>query len=257
MAEQPDTILEIAQYWEQIRTCIDIPVIQDQLEDEGISWKYYAEINRWQNALQAIRHVREDPQMWAKVVDPSRFLEDVRRDRLPEVSWVVPEEPYNEHPGASKSVCAGENWTVQYINAVQKSKDWKKTVIVVVWDDFGGFYDHVVPPHTDIMGMGIRTPALIISPYARQGDNPNGGYIDHTTYEFSSVLAFIEELHDLQPMTERDAQASPLAGALDFTSPPRNDKLLLPYRDDCPYGTELGWPDVGRPQGLEEGADYP
>ncbi|HWC32363.1 MAG TPA: alkaline phosphatase family protein, partial [Actinomycetota bacterium] len=250
MADHPERILDIAQYWEEIRTCVNIPVIQDQLEEKDISWKYYAEINRWQNALQAVRHVREDPKMWRKVQDPSQFLEDIRRERLPQVTWVVPEEPYNEHPGGEKSVCAGENWTVQQVNAVMKSKYWKSSVIVIVWDDFGGFYDHVVPPHDDIMGFGIRTPALIISPYARQGDGPNGGYIASTTYEFSSVLRFIAELFALKPMTDRDAQANPLAGALDFESPPRYDKLMFPYRDDCPYGTELGWPDVRREVGL-------
>ena len=87
-------------------------------------------------------------------------------------------------------------------------RHWASTAIVVVWDDFGGFYDPVVPPHYDIMGLGPRTPALIISPYTRAGDNPDGGYVDHTDYEFSSVLRFIEDLHGLKPLTDRDAQAT-------------------------------------------------
>jgi len=96
-----------------------------------------------------------------------------------------------------------------------------------VWDDFGGFYDHVVPPHYDVMGLGPRAPALIISPYTRAGNDPDGGSIDSTTYEFSSVLRFIEELHGLSALTDRDAQASPLAGAFDFTDPPRMDYPTL------------------------------
>ena len=106
-------------------------------------------------------------------------------------------------------------------------------MIVLVWDDFGGFYDHLPPPHYYIMGLGPRTPALIISPWTKRGQNPDGGHIDHTTYEFSSVLRFIEDLHGLKPMTERDAKASPLAGAFDFEAPPRLEKLLFPPRD-CP-----------------------
>lgn len=69
------------------------------------------------------------------------------------------------------------------------------------------------------------------------GRQPRGGYIDHTVYEFSSVLAFIEHLFGLEPMTERDANADPLSGAFDFTQEPRLKKLILPYRQDCPYYT--------------------
>ena len=108
-----------------------------------------------------------------------------------------------------------------------------------MWDDFGGFYDPVKPPHYDIMGLGPRAPALVISPYARRGSNPRGGHIDHTTYEFSSVLRFIEELFHVPAMTQRDMRADPLLGALDFKNPPDLKPLILPYRHDCPYGNDL------------------
>ena len=98
-------------------------------------------------------------------------------------------------------------------------------------------YDPVIPPHYDIMGLGPRTPALIISPYDRRGGNPDGGAVDHTVYEFSSVLRFIELLFKLPAMTERDKQANPLLGALDFRHPPDLKPLVLPYRRDCPYGS--------------------
>jgi len=109
---------------------------------------------------------------------------------------------------------------------------------VVVWDDFGRYYDSVAPPHYDIMGLETSTPALIVSPYTRQGNSPDGGYVDHTDYEFSSVLAFIEKTLGLKPMTERDTRAEPLSGAFDFRHP--NFKpLVLPYRTNCPYGSDL------------------
>jgi phospholipase C len=107
--------------------------------------------------------------MWERVQPPAAFLEDVRNSDLPQVSWLVPPSLYDEHPGNGKSTCAGENWTVQQLNALMRSDHWRTTVAVAVWDDFGGFYDPVPPPHPDIMGMGPRTPALIVSPYARQG----------------------------------------------------------------------------------------
>jgi phospholipase C len=227
----------IGNYWGRMRLCFDIPVLPDQLEEKGISWAYYAELNAWMNALQMIRHVRFGP-MWNHVLDPGRMTRDIRRGDLPAVAWVVPPESYNEHPGGEKSVCAGENWTVNLVNAIMKSEFWRSTAIVLVWDDFGGFYDPVAPPQYDIMGLGPRTPALIISPYTRQGDNRDGGYVDQTEYEFSSVLAFIEQIFDLDPMTERDANASPLSGAFDWANP-NFEKLILPLRQDCPYGTTL------------------
>jgi phospholipase C len=125
-----------------------------------------------------------------------------------------------------------------------------------VWDDFGGFYDPVKPPHVDVMGYGPRTPALIISPWTVQGDNPQDGTVDHTVYDFTSVLRFIEDLHGLPPLTQRDAQADPLSGAFDFTQKPDDHKLILPLRTDCPYGTDSSafgvgaiLPNVGVPYG--------
>jgi phospholipase C len=122
---------------------------------------------------------------------------------------------------------------VQYLNAIQRSEAWPNTAVVIVWDDFGGFYDHMPPPHYDIMGLGPRTPALIISPWTKSGDNPDGGAVDDTVYEFSSVLKFIEDLHGLKPMTDRDARADPLSGAFDFTQEPRLEPLIMEPRD-CP-----------------------
>jgi phospholipase C len=232
-SEVPDQLIRIAAYWEDTRTCIDIKVLPDVLEKEGISWGYYANPDTWMNALQAIRHVRFGP-MWNKVHPPDQFLRDVRQGELPAVSWLIPPEGHpNEHPGSMTNVCEGENWTVEYVNAVMRSDAWANTAIVIVWDDFGGFYDHVVPPHYDIMGLGPRTPALIISPWTTPGDNAEGGSIDSTEYEFSSVLRFIEDLHGLEPMTDRDRKADPLSGAFDFDQEPRLDPLILPQRD-CP-----------------------
>jgi phospholipase C len=232
-AEIPDQLIRIANYWQSTRTCFNIKVLPDKLEAAGVSWKYYAKPDVWMNGLQSIRHVRFGP-MWDQVVDPGTFISDVQSGDLPAVSWLIPPEGLNEHPGERVNVCNGENWTVEQINAVMKSELWASTAIVLVWDDFGGFYDHVKPPHYDIMGLGPRTPALIISPWSRQGDNPDGGYIDHTTYEFSSVLKFIEDLHGLKPLTDRDARANPLRGAFDFTQEPRLDPLVLKPRSPCP-----------------------
>jgi phospholipase C len=232
----PEAFGRVTKYWENVRACIEIDTLPDELEKAGVGWKYYARPDQWQNAMQAVKHIRFGP-LWKKVVDPDTFITDVNKHKLPAVSWLIPPEGLNEHPGNGVSVCAGENWSVQHINAIMRSEYWKSSLIVLVWDDYGGFYDHLPPPHYDIMGLGPRTPALIISPWTRQGDNPAGGYVDSTDYEFSSVLRFIEDRWNLDTLTDRDARADPLTGALDFTKPPRLQPLIKPYRKDCPYNT--------------------
>jgi phospholipase C len=101
--------------------------------------------------------------------------------------------------------------------------------VILFWDDFGGFYDHVEPPHVDIFGLGPRVPLLVISPWAKQG------HVDSTTYEFSSALKFVETIFGLPSMTERDAKANDMLDAFDFEQEPDPEgrKLILKERD-CP-----------------------
>lgn len=228
---------DITKYWESVEACFDFKVLPDQLEKEGISWKYWAADGSWMNALLAIKHIYEDPKIWGpKVAEPHGYFEDgVRRDpviddiedgKLKKVTWIVPPEGENEHPGGP-SVCAGENWSVRHINAIMNSKYWENTAIFLTWDDFGGMYDHVPPPQVDHMGLGLRVPMLIISPWAKEG------YIDSTTYEFSSVLKFIETVNGLECMTDRDCNANNMMSAFDFETTPDFEarKLLLSERE--------------------------
>ena len=125
---------------------------------------------------------------------------------------------------------------MEHVNAIMHSKYWRDTAVVIAWDDFGGFYDHLAPPHFDVLGLGPRTPALIISPWTRTGSSPDGGYVDHTEYEFSSVLRLIENAFGLRSMTQRDRQADPLSGAFDFSQKPHLKRLILPYQHCSGYG---------------------
>ncbi|MDQ3986514.1 MAG: hypothetical protein M3280_08470 [Actinomycetota bacterium] len=240
---------EITQYWESVRACFDFEVIMDQLEERGISWKYWAADGSWMNALLAIEHIYNDPKLWGpKVQDPlpevgeEAFLESIEKEKLKQVTWVVPPPGENEHPGGP-SVCMGENWTVRHVNAIMNSKYWEDTAIFLTWDDFGGFYDHVPPPHVDHMGLGPRVPFLIISPWAKEG------YIDKTVYEFSSVLKFIETIFGLECMTERDCNASNMFNAFDFEQTPdfEGRKLLLEEREctGLPKKTEAAYKKYG------------
>jgi phospholipase C len=147
------------------------------------------------------------------VVDGSTFAGDLQAGRLPEVSWLLPPTPESDHPGYG-NLCDGENWTVRTIDALMKSPGWKHTAIFLTWDDFGGFYDHVPPPHVDVYGYGPRAPLLVISPYAKPG------FVFSETSDFTSVLRFIEELHGIPTMTSRDRGANDLLGAFDFAQDP-------------------------------------
>jgi len=124
----------------------------------------------------------------------------------------------SERPPAS--VCTGENWTVQMLNALMRGPDWSSTAVFLTWDDFGGFYDHVTPQQLDSFGLGFRVPLLVISPYAKKG------YIDHTPYEFSSMLRFAEDILGLAPLTKRDKGANNMFNAFDFTQKPRVPLVL-------------------------------
>jgi phospholipase C len=203
------------------RACTNIRILPDELEAADVSWAYYLGDNLYVETPSWIRHWAFGPMM-ENVKSDERFLLDARAGKLPAVSWLVPDTPVSEHP--PDSVCAGENWTVKVMNAIQRSPDWRHTAVVITWDDFGGFYDHVAPPHVDEYGMGPRAPMLLISPWARRG------HIAHQTLEFASVLKMIETIWGLPALTERDANASDMLDLFDFSGRP-NPRLILQPRD--------------------------
>jgi phospholipase C len=117
----------------------------------------------------------------------------------------------NEHPGYADLI-SGERHTLGLISAVRNGQNWKDAVIIVTYDENGGFWDHVAPPKVDRLGPGSRVPAIIISPFARRG------FVDHTTYDTMSILALIEHRFGLAPLGTRDAAANDMSAAFDFTA---------------------------------------
>jgi phospholipase C len=215
--------------------CFDFPTIADRLEASGVSWRYYApqpgDHGYIWSALDAIKHIRQGPLWNTRVVPYARFAEDAAHGTLPAVSWLIPDFDTSEHPSVDAfagttlkvSACAGENWTVQQINAIMRGPLWPTTAIVLTWDDFGGFYDHVPPPDIDQFGLGPRVPLIVISPYAKEG------IVSHTTYEFGSVLKFIENRYNVKALSQRDVEANSLLDMFDFAQPPA-PPLVLPLR---------------------------
>ena len=136
------------------------------------------------NPLPLFGDVRHDHQL-GNIKPLTAYLRAARTGKLPSVSWITPAGADSEHPPAS--VHLGQAHVTAVINAAMESPDWKSTAIFLSWDDWGGFYDHVVPPMADRNGYGLRVPAMVISPYARRG------FIDHQTLSSDAYLKFIED----------------------------------------------------------------
>lgn len=200
------------------------PTIGDRLSAANVSWKWYA--GGWTAALAGnadpyfqfhhqpfayyASYADGTPAKAAHLQDETNFLADLQAGALPAVSFVKPIGANNEHPGSS-SLLQGQQHVAGLVQAIQASPYWKNTAIVITYDEYGGRWDHVAPPAGDRWGPGARVPLIVISPWAKRG------FIDHTRYETVSILAFIEKLFDVPPLSARDAAANPLANAFDFT----------------------------------------
>jgi len=205
--------------------CFTYATMRDLLDARSISWKYYSPPEPYGtgelwNAFDAIQVVRDGPEWTTNVTkQPTVFFTDISAGTLPAVSWIVPDDNNSDHPANHD---LGPSWVASIVNAVGESKYWKSTTIVVVWDDWGGFYDHVQPPLRDEWGgLGFRVPMLVISPYARKGSS-GSGYVSHTHYEFGSILKFVENVWGLGRLGTTDVRATSIGDCFDFTQPPRS-----------------------------------
>jgi phospholipase C len=176
------------------------------LHAHHVSWGYYVfkglapDCNRNQMFCKELPQSAKTPGIWnplpwfdtvkqdrqgENVAPFDEFLQSARTGTLPAVSWLAPAEAVSDHPPAS--IRRGQAYVTGVINAVMRSPDWSSTAIFLSWDDWGGFYDHVVPPKVDASGYGLRVPGLVISPYAKRG------YIDHQVLSHDAYLKFIED----------------------------------------------------------------
>ncbi len=199
--------------------CLTYVTLKDRLDPAGLSWRYYtppldpgSSGFLW-NAFDAIDSVRYGPD-WQNVVSPeTTIFKDIAANRLPAVSWVIPTGQNSDHAAATDT---GPQWVASIVNAIGESSAWNSTAIVVVWDDWGGYFDHVVPPQLDYQGLGFRVPMLVVSPYAK-----TVGYVSHTQYEFGSILRFIERNWDLKSLGTTDVRSNSIGDMFDFQIAPR------------------------------------
>ena len=211
------TLTATRQYGPQEQACQNYQTLGDELDAAGLSWRYYTYTNTdwlW-SGYSAVKHIRYGPDWSADVVAPeTKVLTDIAAGTLATVTWVTPSEPDSDH--ASSESDRGPDWVASVVNAVGQSEFWNSTAIFVMWDEWGGWYDHVAPPYEDFDGLGIRVPLLVISPYAKKK------YVSHVQYETGSILRFIEDQFGLAPLSASDARANdPAADCFDFTQAPR------------------------------------
>jgi phospholipase C len=226
------------------------------LHKNSVSWKYYVaqgtqpDCEDDQATCAALPQTVGTPEIWnplpwfttvkqdgqlGNIQTIGNFYTDAKSGNLPAVSWVVPNGKVSEHPPAL--VSEGQTYVTTAINAIMNSSDWSSTAIFLAWDDWGGFYDHVVPPTVDVNGYGLRVPGIVISPYAKRG------YIDHQTLSFDAYVKFIEDDflggQRLDPKTDGRPDPRPtvrenvpalgdIIQAFDFANPPRAPVLLDP-----------------------------
>jgi len=205
------------------------PTIGDRLSARHVSWAWYS--GGWDAALGGhpdplfqyhhqpfiyfANYADGTPAKAEHLRDETEFFAAARAGRLPAVSFVKPLGQDNEHPGYA-DVITGERHVEALLDAVRNGPNWKNTAIIITYDEHGGFWDHVAPPVVDRWGPGSRVPTLIISPFARRG------YVDHHTFDTTSILALIEHRWRLEALTSRDAAAGDFTTAFDFSQGPRN-----------------------------------
>ena len=188
-----------------------------QLSEQDVDWAYYSAVPgqpgyMW-NAYNGISDVFHTD-MWHQHMRPvDNIVKDIKANKLPAVTWVTPRFELSDHPPQSTGF--SHNWVTDIVNAVMTSDAWEHTAIFLTWDEWGGFYDPIMPPEVDPIGLGIRVPLLTISPYTQRG------VIDTELGEFSTPLRFISDNWGLEPLTPRIANTHNFDHVFDFKQQPR------------------------------------
>jgi|HubBroStandDraft_4_1064222.scaffolds.fasta_scaffold00006_53 phospholipase C len=195
----------------------------DLLDAKNVSWKFYVDSSGngpgsdfsgavW-NGYDAIKKIRYGPDWHKNISIPNTTLfSDVKAGTLPSVSWVIPTLFDSDHPAAGCN--GGPWWVTKVVNALGTSKYWKNTAIVLLWDDWGGWYDNAPPDQTNYHQLGFRVPMVVISPYAKPAN------ISNTLYDTGSILRFVEQTFGLGSLGTTDATSTSIMDIFDFTQKP-------------------------------------
>jgi len=219
-----------AYHWQGLS--LDWATLAQEMSNANVPWSWYdgearpTKPNIW-DVLPLFTYFQNNPdQLNEHVRNTQAFIDDIQNGQLPAVSWIIPgswvpptypsackgQSP-SEHPPA-RSDC-GMDYVSYLVNDVMESQYWQSSAIIITWDDYGGFYDHVPPPQVDAFGEGFRVPTLVISPWAKHG------YVDHTMYEFASLLRLAEDNFNLPTLGTRDVSANDMMNSFDFNQTPQ------------------------------------
>jgi phospholipase C len=225
--------------------CFRFDTQGQQLSRKQVDWAFYAANERetgyiW-NAYAAIEGVYNSGLWDDHIRDVDHLVRDIGANRLPSVTWVTPRYELSDHP--PYSTIWAQNWATQVISAIMRSRMWASTAIFVTWDEWGGTYDSVRPPTVDAIGLGVRVPMLVISPWA------NRGMIDHEVGEFSSPNRFIADNFGLAYLSDRVRNTHNFEHVFDFQRMtadllhPDPLPILKPGPvPKKPPGDNVGWP---------------
>jgi phospholipase C len=221
-----------------IYPCFDHPTLTDLLDSKGVSWRYYAPSpgSIW-SGPDAIQHICQQQTIngtptctgpdWTNnvMIPETQVLQDITSGHLAQVSWIIPNGTASDHSNLSDG--SGPSWVASIVNAIGNSSYWADTAIIITWDDWGGWYDHVAPKVIDdgvSWGSGylygFRVPLIVVSPYAK------AGYISHTTHDFGSIVKLIETTFDLPSLGYADASADDLSDCFDLSQKPNTFKAI-------------------------------
>ena len=212
--------------------CFEHPTLTDLLDAKGLTWRYYAPSpgSIW-TGPDAIEHICRQQSvngvltckgpLWTNnvIIPQSKILTHIADGQLAQVSWVIPDGLESDHAKINDG--GGPSWVASIVNAIGNSPYWTNTAIIIAWDDWGGWYDHVAPKVVDD-GLswgsgyvyGFRVPLIVVSPYAK------AAHISHVTHDFGSILKFIETTFSLASLGYADVAADDLSDCFDFTQPP-------------------------------------
>ena len=215
--------------------CADHPTLTDELNTKGINWRYYTPSagSLWTgpNAIQHMCGPNVPPPNatactgsdWtgSVVIPETQVLTDISSGKLAQVSWVIPTGGNSDHAGSTGNT-GGPSWVASIVNAIGTSSYWSNTAIIITWDDWGGWYDHVPPPRILNDGTswgsgyvyGFRVPLIVVSPYAK------AGYISHVNHDFGSILNLVEKTFSLPSLGYADAYADDLSDCFNFAQTP-------------------------------------
>jgi phospholipase C len=201
-----------------IYPCFERKTLMDLITagSPSFSWRYFQQLGGagLRHGPDAIESIVQNPHYRMYVKWPaSKILTTIQSGQLPTVAWVTPSSADSDHPEANKGT--GPAWVASIVNAIGKSQYWDNTTIFIMWDDWGGWFDHVKPIRYNANELGFRVPLIVISAYTPKG------YISTKQHEFGSILKYTEENFGLGSLGTTDERSDNLSDCFNYKMTPR------------------------------------